>query len=262
MVRSLIAALFVALSVTPAAADSPYELNTAREWTLIGTGAALNVTGLVMTHAVNPYTADDLATLDPAGINSFDRNGMHPYRSDHAGDALAAVSYLLPLTFLAIDDARADWQTLALMWGEATLLNIGINGIVKAGVQRTRPYAYDPGAPLDKTTSRSAKLSFYSGHTTGTAMNCFFAARVLTDYLEDRSTEIMIWTGAVTVPALVAFARVDSGHHFRTDVLTGYAVGATIGWLVPQLHRRQNDRVSLHTVPMPGGAGIGINVVF
>ena len=39
---------------------------------------------------------------------------------------------------------------------------------------------------------------------------------------------------------MTAYLRVRAGKHFLTDVIAGYAVGATIGILVPHLHRNQS----------------------
>jgi membrane-associated phospholipid phosphatase len=238
-------------------AQSPYTLDPTREWALFGTGMVLGLGGLFMTTHVEPLTLDEINRLDVNDINGFDRGSMQPFRDDHAGDAVALASYLVPLTFLARDDTREDFKTLGTMWVEATLLDLGIDGIVKAAVARTRPYAYDPDAPLDKKTDRTARLSFYSGHTTSTATNCFFAARVFSDYLTDDTAEVLLWTGAALYPALSGFLRVDSGHHFTTDVIAGYVIGASIGLLVPAVHRHQDDRLSLQ--PSSGGVNMGIS---
>jgi membrane-associated phospholipid phosphatase len=217
---------------------------------------------VILIDQVDPLTPDEIARLDVNDINEFDRNGMEPYRDGAAGDITAAATYLLPLALLANDETRRDWQIVGVMWVEATLLNLGVDGVVKPLVRRTRPYAYDPDAPGAKQTERSARLSFYSGHTTGAAMNCFFVARVASDYLDDRRAEAVIWVGAAVIPAVVGALRVDSGHHFRTDAIAGYAAGAAIGWLVPVLHRRPADRVSLLPGAVGGGAGLVATVRF
>jgi membrane-associated phospholipid phosphatase len=262
MQKFLVTTWLALLVATPCAADSPYRLHASREWAWLGTGVALNIGGLVLLGQVDPLTLDEVGRLDVNDINSFDQSGIHPYSATRAGDAIVAVTYLLPLTFFANDDTHDDWQTLVLMWTEATLLNLGIDSIVKATVQRTRPYAYDPEAPADKTTSRSARVSFYSGHTTGAAMNCFFMARVFSEYLSSGRAKAAMWTGAAVLPVVVGYNRVSSGHHFRTDVITGYAIGATIGWLVPELHRNPSQRLSLHPASVLGDPGVGISIAF
>jgi membrane-associated phospholipid phosphatase len=40
--------------------------------------------------------------------------------------------------------------------------------------------------------------------------------------------------------ALTGFSRVNTGHHFATDVITGFAIGAAVGYLVPALHRNDS----------------------
>jgi len=256
--KTVLLTLGLCLLVAPNSvrAQSPYSLDSTREWTLLGTGVALGIGGLFMINRVEPLTPDEINRLDANDINAFDRGSMQPLRDDNAGDAMAVASYLVPLTFLARDDTRDDFKTLGTMWVEATLLNLGINGIVKAAVERTRPYAYDPDVPMDKKTGRNARLSFYSGHATSSATNCFFAARVFSDYLTDDTAEALLWTGAALYPALSGFLRVDSGHHFTTDVIAGYVIGASIGLLVPALHRR-DDRGSVQ--PTSGGVDMGIS---
>jgi membrane-associated phospholipid phosphatase len=256
------AMLLVLLAALPCRADSPYRLESRREWMLLGSGALLDAAGLILVGAVDPFTVDELSRLDASDINSFDRNGMHPYHDGQVGDALVAATYLLPFTFLANQDMRRDWRTLGVMWVEATMINLGVDGVVKATVKRTRPYAYDANAPLDKRTDASARLSFYSGHTTGAAMNCFFVASVFSEYISSGNARAAIWTGAAVVPAVVGYIRVDSGRHFRTDVITGYAIGATIGYLVPAMHRHASDRLSLEPASVMGNTGLALNLSF
>jgi hypothetical protein len=56
-------------------------------------------------------------------------------------------------------------------------------------------------------------------------------------------------------------ARVSfySGHHFRTDVMTGYAIGAAIGYFIPQLHKvSQNEQLSVNYIYSGEFAGLGV----
>ena len=72
-----------------------------------------------------------------------------------------------------------------------------------------------------------------------------------------------MWAGAAVYPALVAYLRRDSGHHFRTDVLTGYAIGAAIGYFIPQLHKvSQNEQLSVNYIYSGEFAGIGVSYNF
>jgi len=244
----LVIALLVGWSAG-ASAESPYQLESRREWTLLGVGVALSLGGLAIMESIEPFTPPELAGLDLQDVNAFDRAGVRPYRDSRDGDALKLGSFLMPLSLLIDERSRRDWKTLGVMWGEVLLLQSGFTAMTKGLMKRTRPYAYDPNAPLEARTSTDARISFYSGHTSTTAATCFFLARVYSDYPFSRATKVAAWTVAVVYPAAVAYLRVDSGHHFRTDVITGYVVGAAIGYLVPVLHRvAKHNGLSLYQV--------------
>jgi hypothetical protein len=262
LARQCILAVVVLSTAQPGRAQSPFGLEKTRDVALLSTGAALGIGALVAFYSVDPLTTAEIAALDPNDINDFDRDEIEPYRDHYAADALAYSSYLFPLTLLGRDDTRRDWRTIGVMWSEATLLNLGLNGLVKATVLRTRPYVYDPATSLEHKTTRKARLSFYSGHTSAAACNSFFTARVLSEHVESRTAKIALWSGAVLYPALTGVMRVDSGHHFRTDVITGYVVGAAIGYFIPHLHREVGGGVSLRPIPLEAGAGVGARVAY
>lgn len=257
---ALAAVVVFSTSVPGVRAESPYELKNSREWVWFGTGLSLCVGGWLGTQNVDGLTSTQIQALDKNDINAFDRNTMSPFRDDHAGDAMAVASFALPLAFLARDDMRDDAGTLTTMWLEAAAWTEGLTLLTKTFVQRTRPYVYDPNAPDELTTAADARLSFYSGHATNAAMNCFFMARVFSDYSSNRNAEIAMWTGAVLYPALTGFFRVDSGHHFTTDAISGVLVGAAVGYLVPALHHRDNSGVSLE--PESNSGGLGFTATF
>lgn len=236
VVFALIAAL---LSPVQARAQDPYELVRGEEWAWVGGGLALCGAG-ALSYLKIPFSSDLQGPPDPSGINGFDRRLMQDYHEDHVGDALLATSVVLPFTLLSRSDVKEDGETLALMWLEAALINQGLVFVTKAIVQRPRPFAYDVDAPEIVKARRDSRFSFYSGHTSWAAMNCFYTATVFSDYSDNRDTEVAVWTGAVLYSALTGFCRVNSGHHFATDVITGFAVGAAIGYLVPALHRNDD----------------------
>jgi hypothetical protein len=243
-------------------AQSPFRLDSKLESVLLGSGLLLGGGSLIFYADVHPLSIDEIDRLDVGDINDFDRDGMRPYREEEAGDVLATAAYLFPLAVFARDDSKGDWKTAGAMWVEATLLNQGIMGMAKMLVQRPRPYAYDPDAPLDHKTTKSARLSFYSGHSASASYNCFFTARVLSAYIDGRTAKIALWTGAVLYPVLPAVLRVNSGNHFRTDAITGYLVGAAVGFGVPELHRVPRGKLSIHGLLMDGAVGAGMRVEF
>ncbi len=262
-IGALLLALFLMAWAQAGAAQSPYDLESKREWILLGSGAAAGITALAIIENVEPLTNEEIALLNLDDINEFDRSGVEPYRDTEVGDALLYASFVLPFTLLVPVETRQDWKTLGVMWAETVLLSAGINGVVKGLALRTRPYVYDPQTPMDEKLDVEARVSFYSGHTSLTAANCFFVAKVFNDYLDNSAAKAAIWTGAALYPALTGYLRRDSGHHFRTDVITGYCIGALVGYFVPELHRvRTTDKLSFYPVPVEGSVGLGMQVVF
>ncbi len=85
--------------------------------------------------------------------------------------------------------------------------------------------------------TKNTRRSFFSGHTSHVAASTFFTAKVLTDINPDGSNNSLYWITAATIPAITGYLRVKGGKHFPTDVIVGYAVGALVGILVPELHK-------------------------
>ena len=71
------------------------------------------------------------------------------------------------------------------------------------------------------------------------------------DFNPGSAAEPFVWGAAAVVPAAVAYYRIEAGKHFLTDNLVGYAVGATMGVVVPQLHKTAGRR-GVSAAPMQG----------
>ena len=224
--------------------EEPFELNTGKEAAIIGAGTVIGLTALIVVLNNDNLTEDGINSFKPEDVNKFDRIAIGPYQDDVLGDALLYGSYLLPLTFLTYDETREDFGTLALMYGEVFLLNKGINALIKGLATRNRPYVYDSGCPVEEKYKVNARHSFYSGHTSVSASNSFFTAKVFSEYLTDNTAEVLIWSAAALIPAVTGFSRVNTHNHFPTDVIVGYIVGAAIGYLIPELHKHENNNAT------------------
>jgi membrane-associated phospholipid phosphatase len=142
------------------------------------------------------------------------------------------------------------------------MLNQGLNWMAKGLTRRTRPFVYDPESPFEDKTKTNARLSFYSGHTSTAASMTFFTAKVFSDYLSNKTAKALIWTAAAVYPALVGYLRRDSANHFRTDVITGYLVGALIGYGIPLLHKTKNKDLSVHPIVSTRQIGLALHYRF
>lgn len=223
---------------------SPFELKTGKDAAIISAGAVLGISAILVMNNIDSLSNEKISDISPENVNSFDRIAIGPFSEDKLGDALLYGSFLLPLTFLTYDQTREDFGTLALMFGEVVLLNAAMNGLVKGLTTSSRPFVYDENSPLEEKYKLDARHSFYSGHTSVTASNSFFTARVFTEYLTDNTVKVLIWSAAALIPAVTGFSRINTHNHFPTDVIVGYIVGSAIGYLIPELHKTENNNVT------------------
>ncbi len=226
---------------------SPYKISFKNELPYIIAGVGLATTGSILRYTDNtiPYTPAELDALDRNDVNSFDRGATYNWdpQARETSDILAVGTLLMPTFFLINHHTRSDFGNLVIMGLEVTAINYGITNSVKSLANRTRPYAYNKEAGLtyEQRTDLQSRFSFFSGHTSVTASFSFFFAKVMSDYHPNMKTgwKIGIWSFAAVLPAATGVYRIKAGVHYRTDVLSGYAIGALTGWLVPHLHKKQ-----------------------
>ncbi len=216
-----------------------YSLDWKKELALTGAGGIALGLGMHLENRTTLFTPNELETLDPAGINAFDRiaTGFHSVQAHRASNYVFYGSFSLPLLLLAGKEPRDDFGVIAALWGETLALNAGATMLSKHSFRRPRPFVFDENVGMSRKLTSNAKASFISGHTSMTAANAFFAAKIFTDYYPESRWKPVVWGVAATLPALTGYLRVRAGRHYPTDVIGGYAVGALIGWGVPQLHR-------------------------
>lgn len=247
-------------------AQSPYELKTARELTWLGIGAASMGMSLALNHTVDPLTQSEIATLNRAEINAFDRNATYHW-STRAG-RLSDVTLLGNVALagalaLGTKPMRQDAKTVAIMYVETMLLANGIEGSVKALTQRNRPFVYNPDAPLDEKLTRDARQSFFSGHAASSFATAVFTGEVFRHYFPHSRWKPVVWIGSVGLATATAVLRYEAGKHYPTDLITGAAFGTLVGWGIPKLHEvknRSNLGRRLDVQPWSSGSTNGIYV--
>ena len=230
----------------------PYDTDTSREVGLFGAGAALLTAGLLIDASREALTADQVAALDRADVNAFDRPATYRWSPDaaRASDILVTVAMVAPLSLAVTEPGSRDAGTLVTMYGETVLLNAGLVSTLKGLFGRVRPYAYndDPDIGMDLRTGNSAVRSFPSGHTADAFAAAVFTSTVYGRMHPDGDGRTWVWAGSLTVATAVGVLRYAAGRHFPTDIIAGAAVGSLVGWAVPELHR--ND-------PADGGDAAG-----
>jgi membrane-associated phospholipid phosphatase len=244
--------------------ESPYDFNWKKDAIFASGAVVFTGIGYFSRKQVTGYTEATLLTLDKFDLPGFDRATVQNWRpaSDRASDYMLYASAAMPLLMLADRRARKDWLGLALMYVEVAGFTVGLTELSKGMVRRARPFAYNPDAPMDERLDADARLSFFSGHTSFATAMCFLTAKVFSDYSDNRTAEAFVWTGAVLAPAVVAYLRVDAGKHFPSDVIAGYLVGGTIGYLVPELHRIKRLPKGLSIAPFGSTMGSGLHLSY
>lgn len=219
-------------------AQSPFHLDAKREWILLSAGVGIYSAGLIYEQKINPLSMDEILNLEN-NVNKFDAWALQQNsRSARLGSDIGlGLGNLAPILMIVSPQAKRDRALIAVMYLETMSLTLAATGWTKRLVLRPRPFNYDPAVALSEKMTRNARFSFFSGHTSTTAAACFFTAAVWSKYNQESKWKVPVWALAVTLPAVTGFLRVQSGKHFYTDVIAGYAVGAGMGVLIPWLHK-------------------------
>ena len=236
--------LYLLLSLSLLAVHTPAQgqvhgLSWKVDGSLIGVGGAAYGISIPLQKKVLPLTEEELRSLDPLLIWRYDRFsiGQSSELARLGSDIALRASLLSPLSLLGDSRTRSEFGPVGLMWFETLLLTNGITRLVKSSVRRVRPYAYNPLTGEELKIDPETRLSFFSGHTSNSAATSFFVAQTLVNNNPGMQNKGWVWASAAALPALTGWLRIKSGRHFPTDVVVGYAVGAVIGVVVPNLHK-------------------------
>ena len=195
---------------------------------------------------------DDTALLDPRVLQ-----WVVSHRTASATGIMRSVTWLgstvviVPLLvfaggyFLA---RRRDWRPGAKL-AAALVGAIVLYDIVKGAVGRARP-------PANVWIGHYSGSSFTSGHATQTVAFYGMLALVLGAGRSIR-TKVLIWAAAAVVAVLVGASRIYLGAHWMSDVLGGYALGATwlavvVAFVLLRSKPGRGDRRASEPEPAPG----------
>lgn len=233
----------------------PYAVSLENDWPYLAGAALFSAAGKYLSFTAEPMTAAEISALNPNDVNGFDRFATNNWsvRAARVSDAAMGLSLAAPVVSLfALRRTRRDYLRLALMGAEALLLNDALTFVVKTQTGRVRPFIYNPDAPMAQKVRRNGRSSFFSGHASYAAVGSFFAAKVLHDYFPGSKARPWFWVSATALTGLTATMRVAAGKHFPTDVIVGSAVGAAVGVLIPEFHRKKSSRFTV--VPLIGSS--------
>ena len=237
----------------------PYELDQRLDVGLTAGGVALFAGTAVAYWGQDPLTVGEIAMLDPADINGFDRSATTQWSptAHDASNGLVLPLMAAPLVLaIATPGSRQSW-TVAAMYGEVLLVGNGLGELLNGVTNRTRPFVYNRDLDPDEARFEvAARRSFPSGHTTNAFAAAVFLSSVYAKLHPGSSARAWIWAGSLTLAATTGYMRYKGGKHFPTDIISGAIIGSLIGWGVPKLH--EVDGVNLTVAPLGGGLAIGL----
>lgn len=217
------------------------------------------------------FDAGDLARLQPADVNGFDRpvifnDPAMATKAQSRADFFLNFSIASPVLLMLDRKIRKDWLDMLSLYLVTHVVDNAVYFAAAFPIRRPRPFTYNTEIPVELRTGDAKSNSFFSGHTSFSATSSFFLAKVFTDYNHIKGWKrIGIYTAASVPPALVGFYRVQAARHFWSDVMLGFTVGAACGILVPELHKRLNriPNVSFNPYLTPlGQSGFCLNYRF
>jgi membrane-associated phospholipid phosphatase len=259
MVRQFIT-VFLLLAYNILFAQCPYKITWKKDIPLLGAGILIGGSSLYFSYNTKKITAEDINDLSVSSINNFDRSAANYYSPGlaTASDVVVLASVALPVVLFSDKRIRSDFFTIAFMYAETMLYAYSLPAICKGTVLRLRPILYNPDVPLsDKVDlGRSARWSFFSGHTTAAFASAFFLAKVYSDYNPKSKLTKFIYGGTIIAASTVGFLRYRSGKHFPTDILTGAAIGAIVGYGIPAIHKINHSKLSFHPGVSPYGMSL------
>ncbi|UII20035.1 phosphatase PAP2 family protein [Fulvivirga ligni] len=249
--------------------DSPYEVIEALEIPLAIVGAGSTAYGFYL---LNQKSGSDSLTIANLNINEdvikFNRHGEPRYseKASKQSDLLFYGSFPIPFLMLLDKNIRRDAGRISIMYVEALGLTGTIYSMTASHVDKYRPLAYSPDAPMSERMSSKAKNSFYGGHPTITATSLFFVAKVVSDYYPDRKgLHWVLYTAASVATLGNAYLRYRAGKHFLTDLMIGIPIGTLNGILVPQIHKVKNvnmDKINKLSWKVFTGQAHGISLAY
>lgn len=247
---------------------SPYETNVWKDGAYVATGVGLNILGVLIIQNKDDLTEHALQNLSKENLWKVDRWAAGYYSEKANSDSYIPMfgAFAMPIALMLNKIERQHAGQIAVLYVEAMAVTGALFSITAGLVEKSRPLVYNTSIPFEERLDSDEQRSFFAGHTASTAAATFFVAKVYSDFNPDSELKPFIWAAAAAVPATVGYLRIRAGKHFLTDNLIGYAVGAASGILIPELHKRTNERIDIY--PAVGfhhpafdikSTGIGIN---
>lgn len=251
----------ISINLQSQESNSPYETEFWKDGAWIAGGIGLNALGVYSIQVKPDLSEADLASLDRNDIWKINRGAAGNYSEE--ADRISYIpfygSFATPLLFLLGEDERKNFGQISVLFIETMATTGALFTITAGNVEKSRPLVYNENLLTDKRMEADAQRSFFAGHTAATAAASFFTAKVFNDFNPDSPAVPYVWAGAVAVPAYVGYLRTKAGKHFLTDNIIGFGIGALCGILVPEVHKKSNEKIDVYPTMNTNILGTGID---
>ena len=229
-------------------AQSPYSLKVDREVLILSAGLALSIVDYELIKRTDPLTVEELSTLSRENINSFDRAATYNWSPSAAdlSDILLLTSMVSPMLLFTSSAVRNDAGTYLITYAQNFIWTYSVTHLAKVTITRYRPYVYNDEVPQEMRRIPDSKHSFFSGHTSYAFSFAVFLSTTFANYNPDSSLKPYVWGTSLLLAAATSYLRFAAGMHYPTDILTGALVGSAIGYLLPLIHKNDDDGSSLN----------------
>lgn len=258
--------LFLLESLSAQTNCKKYNINNKIDIPVASLGAAGTVFGLYKRFKKPESDSATILALNTDKMNRWDKGATQTYNKGRVSDALFVLGVTSPWTLLSDERIKKDKNAIWMMYFQVVGLSAAGYALTAGTVDKYRPYAYNPEAPMKRRLSSHAKNSFYCGHPSVMAAASFFTAKSYSDYYPKTKKAYALWSYAAASTIACGYLRYRGGYHFPTDIAIGMATGAAIGILVPVLHKNRKANSETNNSPAsapPTGQGCNsMRIVF
>jgi membrane-associated phospholipid phosphatase len=234
----------------------PYKLDKL-DLLMVPLGLGMIRYGYSLMDGKKRITYQEISRLRPEDVPWFDRGATNNWsqrwrdRSDVYRDLVLRATYLyigLEGVNLLFQGKFRETATLATMFVESYLFTWGVITMTKPIVGRKRPIVFNTDLSVEQRYGMTMSdddadvlFSFFSGHAAGAFATATFLSKVFTD-LHGRSIwSDLVWGSTLSAATMAAHSRVKAGKHFPSDVIAGAVAGSAIGYMIPVLHKKNED---------------------
>jgi hypothetical protein len=238
---------------------SMYRFNKKIDYPVAALGIAGTTYGLYKRFQKPPSDTATILALSTEKMNKLDKGACETYNMGRISDVLFVLGVTSPWVLYSDKLIKRDQDAITMMYMQAITLSAAGYALTAGTVDKYRPYAYNPKAPMKRRVSTHAKNSFYCGHPSVMAAGAFFTAKTYSDYYPKSAKSYALWSYAALSTAACGYLRYKGGYHFPSDIAIGMTVGAAVGILVPVIHKNRNKESGV--VAQPSGPDPGCQQV-